>query len=207
MSQRTAAGNPLEAIGFATDRKSNAKAMARAKRIFHSVSPLAMKLFRSRGNPSKQADETPVPAAPAAISLIKVGPLEVPKRDNSREKLQRISRGDRTPQRDNQPSRADPLPRKKEGRDPRSEARLFEGGKALASTRPEAGQTFLTQNSCLKRKLLVVAFWRPRQTLFCNRWQASQNCVPTKTGGLLESWTPKKPNLRTNLLYVAGGGI
>jgi hypothetical protein len=28
-----------------------------------------MNLFRKRGNPPKQADETPVPAAPAAISL------------------------------------------------------------------------------------------------------------------------------------------
>jgi hypothetical protein len=28
-----------------------------------------MKLFRSRENPPKQADETPVPAAPATISL------------------------------------------------------------------------------------------------------------------------------------------
>jgi hypothetical protein len=28
-----------------------------------------MKLFRRRGNPPKQADKTPVPAAPAEISL------------------------------------------------------------------------------------------------------------------------------------------
>jgi hypothetical protein len=28
-----------------------------------------MKLFRRRGNPPKQAEETPVPAAPAEISL------------------------------------------------------------------------------------------------------------------------------------------
>jgi hypothetical protein len=45
-----------------------ARAMARDKLIIHSVS-LAMKLFRRRRKPPKQADETPVPAAPAEISL------------------------------------------------------------------------------------------------------------------------------------------
>jgi hypothetical protein len=42
--------------------------MARDRLIF-ILSPLAMKLFRRRSNPPKQADETPVPAAPAEISL------------------------------------------------------------------------------------------------------------------------------------------
>jgi hypothetical protein len=42
--------------------------MARDRLIF-IVPPLVMKLFRRRGNPPKQADKTPVPAAPAEISL------------------------------------------------------------------------------------------------------------------------------------------
>jgi len=42
--------------------------MARYRLIF-ILSPLAMKLFRRRGNPPKQANETPVPTAPAEISL------------------------------------------------------------------------------------------------------------------------------------------
>ncbi len=43
----------------------------------------------------------------------------------------------------------DPLPRKTDGGDPRSQARRIESGKTVASSRPEAGQTFLTQNSCI----------------------------------------------------------
>jgi hypothetical protein len=42
--------------------------MARDKLNFF-LSPWAMKLFRRRGKPPKQADETPVPAAPAEIPL------------------------------------------------------------------------------------------------------------------------------------------
>jgi len=54
--------------GSSLSQASCAKGDGTIRADIHSVS-LAMKLFRRRGNPPKQANETPVPTAPAEISL------------------------------------------------------------------------------------------------------------------------------------------